>query len=193
MRITLADRERETYEQIWMLPAYAAHSPGEMYLPLFLDMTGTQMRTSVLDAGCGAGKGALALKAAGFDRVTLCDVTDAGLLPEATGLPFHQVALWDDLKRIVGPHDWVYCCDVLEHIPPTFTMLVISRLLEVARRGVFLSISLMPDGFGAWIGTPLHQTVQSFTQWKEQIAAIGEIVEARDLLNAGIYLVKSRC
>ena len=68
-----------------------------------------------------------------------------------------------------------------------------SRLLEVARKGVFLSIALINDHWGALIGKPLHQTVQSFTQWKEQLDTVGEVVEARDLLVAGVYLVKPRC
>jgi hypothetical protein len=66
-------------------------------------------------------------------------------------------------------------------------------LLEVARRGVFLSISLMPDQFGKWIGKPLHQSVQTFPEWRDQLAAIGRVIEARDLLHTGIYLVEPRC
>lgn len=190
--MSLVQKERETYDAIWAFDAYAAHSPGEAYLPLFLDMTQDTMRTSVLDAGCGSGKGALALQAAGFDRVVLCDLTPAGLVPEVTALPFVEAPLWSDLKRQIGFVDWVYCTDVLEHIPPTFTMLVVSRLLEVARRGVFLSISLVPDSFGAWIGKPLHQSVQSFAQWRDQLDTVGRVVEARDLLHCGVYLVGPR-
>lgn len=190
--MNLIDKERETYESIWAFDAYASHSPGEAYLSLFLDMTKDTMRVSVLDAGCGSGKGALALQAAGFDRVVLCDLTPAGLILEAQGLLFIEAPLWSDLKRRVGFVDWVYCTDVLEHIPLPFTMLVVSRLLEVARRGVFLSISLMPDSFGAWIGKPLHQSVQTFTQWRDQLDAIGQVVEARDLLHCGVYLVAPR-
>jgi hypothetical protein len=66
-------------------------------------------------------------------------------------------------------------------------------LLEVARRGVFLSISLMPDEFGAFVGKRLHQSVQTFVQWRDQLHAIGTVVEARDLLHCGVYLVKPRC
>jgi SAM-dependent methyltransferase len=188
--------ERDTYDQMWAIDAYATLSPGVQYLPLFLDAItaheGPLPRwhaSSVLDAGTGSGKGALALRAAGL-TVTLCDLTDAGLVDEARDLPFHVTPLWEPLRRIVGWHDWVYCCDVLEHIPPPFTMLVVSRLLEVARKGVFLSISLQPDAFGAWIGKPLHQSVQSFSEWRDQLATIGTVLEARDLLTVGVYLVQ---
>jgi 2-polyprenyl-3-methyl-5-hydroxy-6-metoxy-1,4-benzoquinol methylase len=199
MRRSLRTKEAQLYTDVWALPSYGTFSPGEQYVPLFLDMAqitpDTTFRYTVLDAGCGSGKGALALKAAGFAEVHCCDYTDEGLVPEARALPFHAVSLWDDLR--VGVQylpgrsvDYVYCCDVLEHIPTAFTMLVISRLLEVSRRGVFLSISTVPDQFGAWAGQPLHKTVQPFTWWRDQIHELGAVVEARDLLNAGVYLVQ---
>lgn len=194
--MALVETEQATYEAMWALDAYAAQSPGAALVPLFTDCIEAQgdrpawHAASVLDAGCGSGKGALALRAAGF-AVTLCDLTPAGLASEAYALPFHQVALWDDVRRVVGYHDYVYCCDVLEHIPPAFTMLVIHRLLSVARKGVFLSISLVPDAFGAWVGKPLHQSVQSFTAWRDQLATLGEVVEARDLLTSGVYFVRA--
>lgn len=196
--MSLIETERQTYEAMWGLDAYAASSPGALLVPVFEDAIthhgGGNMlwrAASVLDAGCGSGRGALALQAAGF-KVTMCDLTPAGLVSEAYALPFHQVVLWEDLRRTVGYHDYVYCCDVLEHVPPPFAMLVISRLLEVARRGVFLSISLVHDQFGAYVGKPLHQNVQGFTQWRDQLATMGEVLEARDLLIAGAYLVKPR-
>jgi len=185
----LTTQTRETYAQMWDVPAYAAHSPGVMLLPIFLDMTRTTMRGSVLDAGCGSGQGALALQAAGFP-VTCCDITDAGLTQEARALPFHEVCLWGNLKRSVGFHEWVYCTDVLEHVPPQFTMLAVSRLLEVARRGVFLSVCLQADNLGVWIGESLHLTVESFTWWRDALRELGTVVEARDLLHSGVFLVE---
>jgi 2-polyprenyl-3-methyl-5-hydroxy-6-metoxy-1,4-benzoquinol methylase len=180
-------QEQETYQTIWALDAYAAHSPGEAYVGTFRQLASMRSRT-VLDAGCGAGKGALALKAEGYD-VFCADLVDVRQ-GEALDLPFRSVCLWDDLKVAMGREvDWVYCCDVLEHIPTPFTMLVIHQLLHVARRGVFLSISLQPDVFGAWVGKPLHQTVQSFTAWRDQLSELGTVTEARDLLSTGLYLV----
>lgn len=182
---------KELYASVWGVETYGAFSPGEQNLPLFLDMSQTSMRMSVLDAGCGSGKGALALKAAGFTAISLCDITDAGLLPEVRVFPFTEVCLWQDLRRPLGGFvDWVYCCDVLEHLPTAFTMLAVSRLLEVARCGVFLSITFATDAFGVWVGEPLHQTVQSFTWWKTHLEELGELVEARDLLISGVFLLK---
>lgn len=193
--MSIVAQERETYEAAWTVGGYEEYSPGEVYLPLFLDMVRPpDGQTTVLDAGSGSGKGALALRYAGF-QVTLADITNAGLVEEARSFPFYEVCLWQSLVGKVGyqpggKFDYVYCCDVLEHVPPVFTMLVVSRLLEVARLGVFLSISLVPDQFGVRIGKPLHQTVQPFLEWRDQLNALGRVRESRDLLHCGIYYVE---
>lgn len=199
--MTLLEQERATYEDMWAVSSYATHSPGQQMVPVFLDMAkpaitrdlglgdvATPYVERVLDAGCGSGKGALALEQAGF-RVELCDLTPAGLLPEVQHLRFTETVLWDNVVAKTGRHDWVYCCDVLEHIPTPFTMLVVSRLLAVAKRGVFLTISTQPDAFGAWVGKPLHQTVQSFVAWRDQLGALATMTEARDCLTFGAYLL----
>jgi hypothetical protein len=187
---TLLEAEKQKYEDMWTIDSYANYSPGEKFVPLFLDMAKTTMKGTVLDAGCGSGKGALALEKEGF-KVQCCDFTVAGLVPEARKFPFTEVCLWNDLHRL-GFVDWVYCCDVLEHIPLPFTMLVVTRLLAIARRGLFLSISFEPEAFGVWVGHRLHQSLQSYQDWRDQLSMVGELVEARDLLNAGVFLVKSR-
>lgn len=192
----IATRERQLYEDVWQgLDRYGDLSPGVERLPMFLEMVGATLGGiapncgSVLDAGCGSGKAALALEDAGFS-VTCADLTDAGLVNSARVLPFVGGPLWATCP--LGAFDWVYCCDVLEHVPTEFTMLTIARLLETARLAVFLSIALVPDQFGAWVGQPLHQTVQPFTWWRDRLKELGELVECRDLIDAGVYLVRPR-
>lgn len=191
----LALTERETYEAMWAVEDYAKTSPGEQLVQPFLEMSGAEARpkVTVLDAGCGSGKGALALQAKGFS-VELADLTDAGLLDEAKSLPFHRLALWEDVRHKThgDRFDYVYCCDVLEHIPTPFVMLVVQRLLDVARRGLFLSVALQGDNFGVWVGKPLHQTVMNFVQWRECLSAVGTVKECRDMLMNGVYYVVPR-
>jgi 2-polyprenyl-3-methyl-5-hydroxy-6-metoxy-1,4-benzoquinol methylase len=189
---TITATERRTYDTIWALNAYRLHSPGEAFLPMFLDMV-PERGGHLLDAGCGTGKAALALRAAGFE-VTLCDLTPDGLTPEAETCRFFEACLWHPIapqagSLFRGKYDWVYCCDVLEHIPTPYTMLVIERLLEVTRKGVFLTICHVPDNFGAWAGAPLHKTVEPFVWWRDNLAEMGTVVEARDLLTTGAFLV----
>jgi SAM-dependent methyltransferase len=180
--------ERETYEAMWRVDGYAAHSPGAELASAFADMARPTRGQTALDAGCGSGKGAIALEALGLS-VRMCDITDVGVLDEARRFPFETVTLWEPLPVM---SDWVYCCDVLEHIPEAMTMLVIARLLEASKLGVFLSISLVADNFGVFVGKPLHQTVKPFTWWRDQLAELAEVVECRDLLTNGLYLLRAR-
>lgn len=200
MTTTLETRERDLYSELWSgVGSYGAHSPGEHLAALFAALVPSRdlsaPKATVLDAGCGSGKGGLALTRLGFD-VTLCDITPDGLTAEAQALRFAPACLWRDLKSqlpyCAGAYDFVYCCDVLEHIPPEYTMLVLDQLLRVTKRAAFFNISLVPDVYGAFVGKPLHQSVFPFTWWRDRLAGFGEMVECRDLLNSGVYLVRPR-
>lgn len=191
--MSLHAAERALYQGVWTdLETYGDIAPGEFYLPLFLQVAG-ESRGHVLDAGCGSGKGALGLQRAGF-RVSCCDLTDAGLVDEAKALPFSEACLWHSLKWCapLGSFEWVYCCDVMEHLPTQFTMLAVEQMLRVSRKGVFLGIATVPDQFGVWAGRALHQTVQPFTWWKDALGEVGTIVDARDLILSASFYVRPR-
>lgn len=188
--------ERALYQDLWgSVSTYGDRSPGEQLAPIFHDLASTLARPpryawanrphTVLDVGCGSGKGALALRGFGYD-VTLADLTRDGLVAEAKQLPFVEVCLWEPLPTA----DFVFCCDVMEHIPTPFTMLAITRMLAAARVGVFLSIGLMPDMFGVWVGRPLHQTVQPFTTWRDQLGELADVMDARDLMHTGTFFLR---
>lgn len=184
----LAAAERATYEEMWSVPAYSAYAPGETHVSTFLEMSGARWGT-LLDAGCGTGRGGLALEAKGF-RVTYADLTDQGLDASVPRERFRGGSLWGDLLVSHGRYDYVYSCDVLEHLPREFTMLTVARLLEVSRRGAFFSVSVMRDECGMWVGKPLHQTVQHFTWWRDRFAELGTLKESRDCLSFGLYWVE---
>ena len=187
-------RERDLYEGVWssMTDSYGDMSPGVRYLPIFLQVTG-DTRGHVLDAGSGSGKAAVELDQAGF-RVTMADFTDTGLVDEARRFPFHAACLWHSLKGIapLGHFDWVFCCDVMEHLPTQFTMLAVEQMLKVSRSGLFLGICLHAEQFGYYAGASLHKTVESFTWWRDALKELGHVTDARDLLSTGVYVVEPR-
>jgi 2-polyprenyl-3-methyl-5-hydroxy-6-metoxy-1,4-benzoquinol methylase len=186
----LLEVERETYDEMGAVPQYREFSPGVRYLPIFQSLITARRPVSILDAGCCTGKAGLALTQDGCD-VTLLDLTDAGLVPEAKVLPFREGCLWHDLSPH-GTFDYVYCCDVLEHIPTAFTMLVADQLLRVSRVGAFIAVSLVPDHFGAWVGKPLHQTVQPYLWWKQYLGELGLLMDARDLHTNATFFVRPK-
>jgi SAM-dependent methyltransferase len=185
---TLYARERDLYAGIWDdLPQYADVAPGERYVSVLRDHCPPP--ATVLDAGTGSGKGALALARAGY-AVVLCDLTAAGLVEEARALPFAEACLWRPLAaQGLAPVDAVYCTDVLEHLPPQLVLLAVDRMLSLARRGVLISVALHADGFGVWVGRPLHLTVESFLWWRDSLREVGQVTDARDLIASGLYWV----
>jgi 2-polyprenyl-3-methyl-5-hydroxy-6-metoxy-1,4-benzoquinol methylase len=200
MHKTLIDREQSKYDEMWTLNAYHQHSPGEKLVDLFCELAQPGEQATILDAGCGAGKGAFALAKHGL-LPCMVDISSAGLENTeglVTDIPFVQAPLWSDLRQVAYAYhgkdhfDYVYCCDVLEHVDPTFTMLVIHRLLEVAQKSVFLSISTVPDQFGVWIGQALHLTVLPHRTWRQNIGAIASIIECRDMLTSSVFLIEKR-
>lgn len=150
----LATSERDKYWRAWDLAEYREFSPGLQALSAFLPLTSPDQ--SVWDLGCGEG-------------VSTDGMIDSGL--EATGVdfvdvrqndvPFIQACLWEFEER---RRDWVFCVDVLEHIP---TEKIEETLLHIAALGkrFFLQISTVPDSLGRKIGETLHLTVRSSVWW----------------------------
>jgi SAM-dependent methyltransferase len=195
MPTAVTARERDLYEEMWQHDAYGESSPGVRAMPIFLDMVKEHLdidvrMASVLDAGCGSGRGSIALADAGF-YVTACDLVDARV-PEARNFRFVRANIWDRLYGHVGFHDLVFCADVLEHIPTEFVGLVLEQLLGTARKGVFLQIAFGPDQFGALVGRPLHQSVFPFAWWRDRLRELGAVVDARDLVGCGVFFVRPR-
>jgi 2-polyprenyl-3-methyl-5-hydroxy-6-metoxy-1,4-benzoquinol methylase len=194
----IAAQEAALYDEIWSLPEYSHRSPGRDLVPFCRDMladVGRQLSpldAVILDAGCGAGQGALAWRELGY-HVRLIDLVDVRV-PEAKSLPFAELSLWSPQLRSAvgylsaGRADLVYCCDVFEHVPPEMTGLVMARLLELGRV-LFAHIAFEPDAFGVFVGKSLHQSVYPFTWWRDRFAEVGTVLQARDLCGTGAFLV----
>jgi len=186
----LERQDTDRYSGVWAnLPLYGEFSPAVETLPVFRALAPAP--ALVLDAGCGSGKGAVALVDAGYE-VLMTDLTNEGLCAEARRLSFRRSCLWKPLRPQVkvGQVDYVFCVDVLEHVPQQFVMLAVDQMLALARGGVFLQVAFTPDSFGVWLGESLHVTLQSYTWWRDSLAEVGRVVEARDLINRGLYFVK---
>ena len=188
-------KEIDKYKKIWSYKAYRKVSPGQELVPLFLEISGAKKGT-LIDLGCGTGKAGKKLSKK-FD-VTLLDFVD-NCVEKSNKLPFIKQPLYDPIKgitkvrKLASEHplhfDYGYCCDVMEHLPTEYVMMALKNIITHCDHA-FFSICPNKDNFGGIIGHPLHMTVKPFTWWKERLAEVAEIVDARDLIRYCIFYVR---
>ena len=178
---TRAELEQTKYEGVWGFEIYNEFSPGEKYAKAFDDLA-TDSGACVLDIGCGAGKGGLALRGLGYD-VTFFDIAKVNEDLE----PFIQAPLWSNwpANRPTNFH-YGFCCDVLEHIPTEYVGLSIYQILQACDE-VFFSVGLSQDTYGALIKDNLHLTIRTYLWWREFLKEFGEVKDARDMGVTGVY------
>lgn len=167
------EQEAGKYRRMWTeVAAYRSNSPGERLVPTFLDWASWQKGESLIDLGCGTGRASVQLQRAGFD-VTCLDITPDSLDSKVRGampglsMDFIEGCLWSlpPMKR----RDWVFCCDVLEHIPPEHVDATLDAIARLTRRGAFMQIALWQDSFGSHINETLHLSVNNAGWWLERI------------------------
>lgn len=140
-------------------------------------MAGVKSRHTVVDFGCGTGRGALRIAARTGATVRAIDfspacldrhVEDAIYSGERPNLTFEVRDLTVPLQ-FDRPADFGYCTDVMEHIHPDDVEAVLANVVTSARR-VFFCISTVPDRMGELIGEDLHLTVQPPQWWRALLA-----------------------
>jgi SAM-dependent methyltransferase len=162
----MSAQERVKYERMWAFTEYrddhvTAHA--ETALAAFRPGPGD----SIIDFGAGAGYACAAFLSAGL-QVLAVDIAVNAMAPDLTPhVPRLLGSLWDIPVSLVA--DWGFCCDVMEHIPPTRVEEVLRTIRRSTRRATYFCISLRPDGCGELIGERLHLTVRSLAWWLDQI------------------------
>ena len=185
-----AAEERAKYAEIWSFDEYRnADSPGLINVERFMSVMQPVYGSKLIDIGCGSGQAGLEFRRRGM-QVSWIDITAAGLDPEVDRSRFTEAPLWADWElEFSRPHfDYGFCCDVLEHIPPEYTMLVLDRIIRACTT-TWLQIALRPDEFGKLIGEPLHLTVRPYAWWLVRLATLGTVIDARDLCGDGLFVV----
>ena len=162
---SLEQLERQKYENVWTLPAYRKGSPGECVVDEFIDWIEDGR---VIDLGCGTGRASLRISK--HNPVTMLDISHNCLDQDvinhlSDSLTFQIDCLWDFKEE---PHEYGFCCDVMEHIPPEKVRDVIDCIADVCEK-VYFRIYLNPDS-GHFVKEPLHLTVQPKEWWHEELS-----------------------
>lgn len=155
----LEEREREKYERIWAEPSYRKYAPGEHHIESAVSGLGMKPGDSLIDFGCGCGRGAQRLKDLGF-QVTGIDHAANCLDPHCT-FDFMEACLWDLPKLHAA---FGYCTDVMEHIPSEKVEQVLAGIARSCDAAYF-SISTVDDSCGSLIGQKLHMTIMDAANW----------------------------
>jgi len=197
--LSLSEQEKEKYEQMYKkFPMYNAEGQAGYLAEVFCTLHQKEILKgdTFIDFGCGRGAAAPQFLSRGVSA-HLIDITEQALAPEiffetlkGDSCQFTQSCLWE-LPESVSSADWVFCLDVLEHIPEEKVDTVLDAIHVRMKKGGMLNIALSPDNWGKKIGEILHLTVQSRDWWNERLMkrfSLKEISDpAHDQYTALIY------
>jgi SAM-dependent methyltransferase len=167
--VVIRSVEQAKYEKMWEHDFYRQVSPGEEVAQTFLSQAKPLPDSTVIDFGCGTGRGALMLALFGKMKVTMLDFAANALDEEVANAcvtqPHRISFIQHDLtKKPKVKAAYGYCTDVMEHLPPNEVDLVLSNILQSANH-VFFQISCQDDVCGAQVGEELHLTVKPYEWW----------------------------
>lgn len=175
--MTLESKEREKYEKMWQIPDYRITSPGHMCSSVFFDFFGERLKNgdSITDFGCGTGLVALSFLERGL-KVHLVDIARNCLQDQIEALTllipdqiqFTQTCLWN-MPETTPATDWIYCMDVLEHLPEETVEPCLKAMAARTKKGGIFQIFLQDDLFGDVIAEKLHLTIKPQEWWINQI------------------------
>lgn len=187
------ETEQQLYERMWRKEWYRKRSPGEQYVNDFLKKCRVRKTETICDVGCGTGRASQAMKELGYD-VTGIDLARNALDP-GIEIPFYQADITK--KPLPTVYDWLFCTDVMEHLPTHQVADALVNLVLSMRKGAYFVIptfgndirTVEVDGDIYSRKEDLHKTVKEQPWWDEQFRcacepefSVGIIYEDRRLI-----------
>lgn len=174
----MIENEKKKYEKIWKSEEYRRYSPGLEMLKTFPVIVSFQKFgvKTILDAGCGEGAVIdfmLKHHEDDFD-IQGMDIAEIDRKPSVAE-KVSQGCLWQE-KDWPGVFDCVYCCDVLEHLPPMKVDETIDILANHCTKMAVFQICCIRDDYGPLnIGEPLHLTIRPPMWWLKKLEPYFEL------------------
>ena len=170
-------KEKAEAEKVWEKEGYRITSPGYVCLIAFIQHFKDEIIKggSISDFGCGPGLTAQTFLQLGL-QVNLVDIAENCLqdniyaltLLEKEKLKFTRACLWA-LPEDFPKTDWIYCADVLEHLPEDKVLPSLEAMAKRTAKGGYLQICTVDDNYSSIIGEELHLTIKPKDWWLQKI------------------------
>ena len=184
----LAAVEARKYSNMWAFEEYRHNAPGERHVDQAIELMEIPVGATVLDFGCGTGRGAQMFKDYGYD-VTGVDHA-ANCLDENIDIKLVISNLWM-LPDITA--DYGYCTDVMEHIPTEKVSEVLKCISKSVKR-CFFNIHTSHDSMGSLIEDTLHLTVENGDWWEEELDKhFDKVTKVEDTFHADSVIFIGEC
>lgn len=181
----LALIEREKYLAVWDRPEYRKISPGMIEAERAWTVCGMQPGQSLIDFGSGPCRATKWFQDRGIHALAIDFAPNAREFPD---VPFVEACLWE-LPPSVEPAHHGFCCDVMEHIPPTKVYDTLRDISARVMTGCYFRIATRPDVMGPrLIGKPLHVTVNTGEWWCRQVETHFPLVDVIEHTSRDIML-----
>jgi len=186
----VAERERAKYERVWTGSAYRRWAwPCEEDARQMVARFGAQPGQTVIDYGSGQCRAMKMFRQAGLEPLGI-DIAE-NAMPEGAPFTVIQATLWD-LPEGLGPSDYCFCRDVIEHLPEDKVDQALAGIAARTRIGGFIQPGLTLDRCGPLlIGEPLHLTVKPAEWWIERLGRHFDVEDAgrtRNDFQAKLYV-----
>lgn len=165
-------QEKDLYKMMWNIPAYRTVAPGESCAQEFLMQARPKAGSTVLDLGCGTGRGGLQLAVFGQMNVTMVDFADNCLdqdIRDMLEAQKHTLRFVEaDLNaELPVSAEYGFCTDVMEHIRPHRVDAVLNHCLRACQH-VYFQIATEDDVMGKIVGHKLHLSVHPYGWWLQK-------------------------
>ncbi len=169
--------EKEKYERYWEIAGERKVSPGMRSIEEFDSECRERGLKKILDLGCGQGRTTAYLLERGYD-VTATDIAHNAINDDLQSIlygRFVPAPAWD-LPFVDNAFDCIFCCDVLEHIPPELVGKTLSEMARVAPVA-YLEIASFdrhvkdPREEGSYLH--VHLAVEALSWWYAELQRVG--------------------